>query len=60
MIITQVRNPKWGKAISPAMEEVNIVKCEVQTDAHGDEWLPFACTPYDTEKHGKKLWEDFK
>tara|TARA_Y100000034_G_C6719601_1_gene318318 strand:+ start:492 stop:713 length:222 start_codon:yes stop_codon:yes gene_type:complete len=59
IIITAVRNPKWKKAMSPdTMEEVDIIKCEVQTNQFGDEWLPFGCTPYDTAEHGKKLWED--
>jgi len=38
------------------------IECDVKwahrTDAVGDIWEPFMCTPWDTAAHGKKLWTD--
>jgi len=57
--VTAVRNPVWKKGVSPdTMEEVDVIKCEIQTDKFGDEWLPFGSTPYDKEEHGIKLWKE--
>jgi len=57
MIITQVKNPKWV-TVKHGDLTAQIINCEVQTNEHGEEWLPFAATSHDTAPHGKKLWED--
>lgn len=55
--ITAVKNPKW-KTIKQNNVDTQVIDCEIQCDKFGDEWLSFGATPYDTEQHGKKLWED--
>lgn len=47
-----VKNPLWADAAHTQ------IRCDVTTDRHGDEVLPFAAMANDPEPHGRLLWID--
>ena len=48
--LTSVTNPRWANA------EHSVIVCDITTTQFGDEVLPFAANPEDSEAHGRAIF----